>query len=171
MSSRQSAGLSYVDIITTTHRISGGLQPGGKPLSDILNDRSQSFLLLANVYVSRLDKAGEIGAHAPVAYLSKDNLVFVVVGMKDARIPEQSRFGAQEYQALVTMPRFEVRGKILGPRRLDLRSFSPAALDPFIILTEASAQHVEEPDVEFTGEAILINRGRLESLCLTELVL
>jgi hypothetical protein len=168
MSSRQSGGLLYVELITTTHRISGGLSPGGKPFRDVLNDRSQSFLLLSNVYVSRLEKPGEIGAHAPVAYMAKDGLVLAIVTSKEAGFPERGRFGSQEYQALATMPGFEVRGQFIGPRRLDLRSFSPAALEPFIALTEATAQYVEVPGVEFSGEAILVNRDRLESLCLTE---
>jgi hypothetical protein len=168
MSSRQALGTTYVDFITTTHRISGGVQVGPKPFSDVLNDRSQSYILLSNVYVSRLDKPGEIGAHAPVAYLAKENLVFVIVLSREARPAESGRFGAQEYEALITLPGFEVRGKFMGPRRLDLRSFSPATLDSFVVLTEASAQSLALPDIVFSGEAILVNRLRLESLCLTE---
>jgi hypothetical protein len=168
MSSRQSLSMTYVDFITTTHRISGEVHTGAKPFGDVLNDRSQSYLFVSNVYVSRLDKPGEIGAYAPLAYLAKDNLTFVIVPSRDARSPEPGRFGAQEYEALATMPGFEVRGKFVGPRRLDLRSFSPAALDSFVILTEASAQSVDVPDVVFSGEVILANRARLESLCLTE---
>jgi hypothetical protein len=168
MSSRQSVGMTYVDFITTTHRISGEVHIGAKPFGDVLNDRSQSYLLLSNVYVSRLDKPGEIGAHAPVMFLAKDNLMFAIVPSRDARLPEPSRFGAQEYDALVTMPGFELRGKFVGPRRLDLRSFSPAALESFVVLMEASAQSVDVPGVVFSGEAMLVNRARLESLCLTE---
>lgn len=168
MSSRQVTGTTCVDFFTTTHRISGGVQTGPKPFSDMLNDRSQSYLLVSNVYISRLDRPGEIGAHAPVAYLAKDNLIFVIVPSRDARPPEPGRFGAQEYEALVTVPGFEVRGKFIGPRRLDLRLFSPAALEAFIVLTGATAQSLDLPDVQFSGEAILINRARLESLCLTE---
>jgi hypothetical protein len=168
MSSRQSPGTTYVDFITTTHRISGAVPSGPKPFSDVLNDRSQSYLLLANVYVSRLDKPGEIGAHAPAAYLAKDNLIFVIVPSREARLPEAGRFGAQEYDALATLPGFEVRGKFVGPRRIDLRSFSPAALEAFVVLTGASAHSVGVPDVLFSGEAMLVNRERLESLCLME---
>jgi hypothetical protein len=168
MSNSQSVGMTYVDFITTTHRISGGVQTGAKPFGDMLNDRSQSYLLLSNAYVSRLDKPGEIGAHAPVAFLAKDNLIFAIVPSRDARSSEPGRFGTQEYDALVTMPGFELRGKFIGPRRLDLRSFSPANLELFVGLMEASAQSVDVPGIVFSGEAILINRARLESLCLTE---
>ncbi len=168
MSSRQSVGLTYLDFFTTTHRISGGVHAGAKPFSDLLNDRSQSYVFLSNIYVSRLGKPGEIGDHAPMAYLAKDNLLFVIVPSREARLPEMGRFSAQEYQALVTLPGFELRGTFVGPRRLDLRTFSPATLEPFVVLVEATAQSLDVSDAAFGGEAILVNRARLESLCLTE---
>lgn len=168
MSSRPTSSVTPVDFFTSTHRISGGIQAGAKPLSDILNDKSQSYLLVSNVYISRLDEPGAIGAHAPVAYLAKENLSFVIVPAREARVPEGGRFTSQAYQALVTLPGFEVRGKFHGPRRIDLRSFSPAVLDAFLVLTEATAQSIPVPDIVYSGEAILVNRASLESLCLNE---
>ncbi len=168
MSSRQSNTLISVDFFTTTHRISGSTQAGVKPLSDQLNDRSQSYLLVSNVYVSQLDDPGAIGAHAPVAYLSKENLAFAILPAREARIPESGGYARQTYEALATLPGFEIRGSFVGPRRFELRSFSPATLDPFLVLTNATAQSMVSSEVVYDGEAILVNRGRLESLCLSE---
>jgi hypothetical protein len=125
--------------------------------------------LLSNVYVSRLGSAAEIGAHASVAYLLKENLSFAIVSARETRAPDRGRFTVHEYEALVTLPRWEMRGSFIGPHRLDLTSFSPANLDPFLVLTEATAWLVDEPSEAFSGEAILVNRIRLESLCLSEL--
>ena len=166
MSSRQQTPLTYVDFFTTTHRISCGIQPSVAPLSDQLNDHSQSYLMVSNVYISRLDTPGDIGAHASVAYLSKENLTFVIAPAREVRISEAGRFTAQEYQALISVPGFEVRGRFHGPSRIHLRSFSPAALDAFVVLLEATAQSTTSPNTVFSGEVILINRARLESLCL-----
>jgi hypothetical protein len=168
MSAAQFGDLIQADFFTTTHRISGGVQTGPKPLSDLLNDRTQSYLLLFSVSVSRLDQAIELGTHAPVAYLSKDNLNFVIVPSRETRAPDGSRFTAHEYQALVTLPGCEIRGKFVGPHRLDLKSFSPAILQAFVVLTEASARLTGVPEATFGGEAILVSRARLESLCLVE---
>jgi len=165
---RQFDGLANFDFFTSTHRISGQVETGNKLLSDILNDRSQSYLLVFNVYVSRLDDPGTIGAHAPTAYLSKENVTFVIVPSREVHRPDQSRFSSQQYKALVTLPGVEVRGDFSGPHRFDLRTFSPAALDAFIVLRDASAQIVDLPDVTFGGEAILVNRARVESFCLSE---
>jgi hypothetical protein len=168
MSSGQFEKMSSADFFTSTHRISGKIETKSKPLSDYVNDRSQSYLLAFNVYVSRLDQPGQIGAHAPSAYIAKDNLGFVIVPSRKVRTPDQTRFSSQTYDALVTLAGVEVHGKFAGPHMFDLRTFSPAALDPFIVLTEASAVFVALPEVTFSGEAILINRARLESFCLGE---
>jgi hypothetical protein len=166
--SNQPETLTTADFITTTHRISGQVQTGPRPMSDLLNDKSQSFLLAYNVYVSRLEQAGEIGTHTSVAYLSKENLNLVIVPAREARASDLGRFAAQDYEALVTLAGFEVTGKFAGPHRFDLRNFSPAALDSFFPLTEATARVVGTPGLVFNSEAILINRSRLQSLCLRE---
>ncbi|MEJ2210772.1 MAG: hypothetical protein P8129_17270 [Anaerolineae bacterium] len=166
--SSQADGLTTADFVTTSHRISGQVQTGVKPLSDFLNDHSQSYLMAYNVYVSRLDRAGEVGTHAPMAYLSKDNLSFVVVPAREARAPDRNRYAAVEYEVLVTMAGFEVRGKFVGPHRIDLRTFSPATLESFLLLSEATADVMSVADLSFQGDAILVNRSRLQSLCLIE---
>lgn len=168
MSSRQSDTIVKVEFFTTTHRITGEVDTGPRPLSDVLNNKTQSYLAVFNVYVSRLAEPGKIGAHAPVAFLSKDNLSFVIVPSRESRAPDHGRFSAHVYDALATLPDFEVRGKFSGPQRLDLHSFSPAALDAYLVMSDATAQLADDPEAIFSGEVILINRTRLESLNLSE---
>jgi hypothetical protein len=168
MSSVQFGRVAQADFFTTTHRISGQVNTGPKPLSDMLNDRSLSYIMAVNVYVSRLVEPGEIVAHMPVAYLSKENLSFVIVAAREARQAERTRFSAQEYKVLVTLPAYEITGKFLGPLRVDMQVFSPASLDPFLLVTEATAQIVALPEVSFCGEAILVNGARLENFGLSE---
>ena len=169
MSSRQPEGLTRVDFFTMTHRISAQVQTGARPLSDLLNDRSQSYLLVFSVVVVPLGQAtGKDRSRAAYAYLSKENLSFVVVPSRQARAPERSRYAVVEREVLATLPGFEVRGRFLGPQRADLWGFSPAILEPFLVLAEAEARITATPEVTFSGEAILVNRSRLESLCLVE---
>ncbi len=164
----QTDTLTTADFITATHRLSGQVQTGNKPLSDLLNDRSQSYLLVFNLYVSRLDRPGEIGAYAPVAYLSKEKISFVIVPMREVRLPDTGRLTSQGYEVLAILPGFEIRGSFAGPPRFDLRTFSPAILEPFLAVTNATVQIVGLPEVTFHGEAILVNRAQMEGLCLGE---
>lgn len=164
----QADTLTTADFITATHRISGQVQTGNRPLSDLLNDRSQSYLLVFNLYVSRLDRPGEIGAYAPVAYLSKEKICFVIVPAREVRLPETGRFTSQKYEVLAILPGFEIRGSFAGPPRFDLRAFSPAILESFIAVMDATVQIIGLPDVTFHGEAILVNRAQMEGFCLNE---
>jgi hypothetical protein len=168
MSSRQSGSLTPAEFFMAAHRISAKVQTGPRPLSDLLNDRSQSYLLVFDVRVSVFDAADESRIRAPEAYLSKENLNLVIVPSREARMPERSRYAVLEREVLATLPGFEVRGQFLGPLRSDLWHFSPATLDPFVALTEATARIAGLPDLALSGEVILINRLRLESFCLLE---
>lgn len=169
MSSRQLESLSRADFFTTAHRISAQVQTGPRPLNDLLNDRSQSYLLAFNASVVPLgEAAGRDRVHLPFAYLSKENLIFVLVSSREVRPPERSRYAALEREVLVTLAGFEVRGRHLGPQRADLWNFTPATLDPFVLLMGATARIAARPEVAFSGEVILVNRSRLESYCLVE---
>ena len=168
MSSRQAGNLTKVDFFTSTHRLTCEVETGPRPLVDRLNDTSQSYLPLYNIYASRLSEPADIVTHAPVAFLSKANMNLVIVPVLETRAGERTRFAAHEYNVVVTLSGFEVQGKFLGPHRVDLHTFSPSALDPFVTLVETSAQMVDLPDAVFQGEAILFNRARMECLYLLE---
>jgi len=168
MSSRQSENLTTADFFTSSHRIRAQVQTGPRPLSDLLNDRSQSYLLVFNVRLSALDGTAEGRTRGPEAYVSKENLSFVLVSSREARSPERGRYAVLERQVLVTLPGFEVRGRFLGPLRSDLWTFSPATLDPFVVLTEATVVRANAPEVTFEGEVALVSRARVESFCLLE---
>ena len=71
MSSRQLESLTLAEFFTTNHRLLARVQTGARPLSDLLNDRSQSFLLVFQVQVFPLHLVAKSGTRAPEAYLSK----------------------------------------------------------------------------------------------------
>ena len=166
MSSRQSESLATFDFFTTTHRIEAQVQTGSRLLSDLMNDQSQSFLLVFNVRLSRLEKEARLEAIASTAYLSKENLGFVVAPSREVRKPERGRYAAYEREVLVTLPGFELEGRFLGPHRSDLWTFSPATLGPFFVLTAATARIAAVPDFTLGGDTILVNRDRVESIFL-----
>ena len=63
MSSRHPGNLTQVDFFTGTHRLTGEVETGPRPLVDRLNDTSQSYLSLYNVYASRLSEPADIITH------------------------------------------------------------------------------------------------------------
>ncbi|MGD9404789.1 MAG: hypothetical protein PVH95_06520 [Anaerolineae bacterium] len=166
MSSRQSDNLATIEFFTTTHRIVAQVQTASRPFCDLINDRSQSYLLVFNVRLSHLEKDARLEAIASAAYISKENLDFAIAPSREVRKPERGRYTSYEREVLVTLPRFELEGRFLGPQRADLWTYSPATLDPFFVLTAATARIAAAPDVTMSGDAILVNRDRIESICL-----
>ena len=166
MSSRQPEGLTTFDFFTSTHRIEAQVQTGSRMISDLMNNQSQSFLLVFNVRLTRLEKEARLEAIASAAYLSKENLGFVVAPSREVRKPERGRYAAYEREVLVTLPGFELAGRFLGPHRSDLWTFSPATLDPYFVLTAATARIAAAPDASLGGDTILVNRDRVESIFL-----
>jgi hypothetical protein len=165
-SGRQPEGLATFDFFTSTHRIEAQVQTGTRLVSAILNDQSQSFLLVFNARLSRLEKEARLEAIASAAYLSKENLGFVIAPSREVRRPERGRYAAYEREVLVTLPGFELTGRFLGPQSSDLWTFSPATLDPFFVLTAATARIAAVPDASLDGDTILVNRDRMESILL-----
>ena len=165
-SSRQSERLATFDFFTSTHRIEAQVQTGSRLISDLMKDQSQSFLLVFNVRLLRLGKEARLEAIASAAYLSKRNLEFVLAPSREVRRPERGRYTTYEREVLVTLPGFELEGRFLGPQRSDLWTFSPATLDPFFVLTAATARSTAAPDVSLGGDTILVNRDRVESIFL-----
>jgi hypothetical protein len=166
VSSRQPEGLTTFDFYTSTHRIEAQVQTGSRPISDLMNNQSQSFLLVFNVRLSRLEKEARLEAIASAAYLSKENLGFVIAPSREVRRPERGRYAAYEREVLVTLPGFELTGRFLGPQSSDLWTFSPATLDPFFVLTAARARIAAAPDAKLDGDTILVNRDLVESIFL-----
>ena len=165
-SGRQPEGLATFDFFTSTHQIEAQVQTGSRLITDLLNDQSQSFLLVFNVRLSRLEKEARLEAIASAAYLSKENLGFVIAPSREVRKPERSRYTAYEREILVTLPGFELEGRFLGPQRSDFWTYSPATLDPFFVLTAATARIAAAPDANLVGDTILVNRDRVESIFL-----
>jgi len=91
---------------------------------------------------------------------------FVVPPSREVRKPERGRYASYEREVLVTLPGFELGGRFLGPQRADLWTYSPATLDPFFVLTAATVRIAAVPDFTLGADAILVNRDRLESICL-----
>jgi hypothetical protein len=61
--SSQRGGLLAADFFTAAYRMSGHVDAGKRRLADILSDRLSDFLLLQDIYVSRIYRPGEIVAH------------------------------------------------------------------------------------------------------------
>ncbi|GAB4547899.1 MAG: hypothetical protein Kow0063_42700 [Anaerolineae bacterium] len=163
--------LLAADFFTTAYRMSAHVDTGKRRLADILSDRLSDFLLLQDIYVSRIYKPGEIVAHYKTGSLLKDRITFVVLpteadGLsKDHVYPALTR---QMREVFVTVPSFEIQGALRVVGKLDLQALLSIGTDRFMPLLHATASSSLLPQVQFSGPVILVNRSSLELFCVAD---
>lgn len=163
--------LLAADFFTTAYRMSAHVDTGKRRLADILSDRLSDFLLLQDIYVSRIYKPGEIVAHYKSGSLLKERITFVVLpteadGLsKDHTYPALTR---QLREVFVTVPSFEIQGALRVVGKLDLQVLLSIGTDRFMPLLNATASSSLLPQVQFSGPVILVNRSRLELFCVAD---
>ena len=76
-------GWVSVDFFTHSYRISGAVDVRRLPLADQLNDRTISYLMLEDTYVSPISRPGDITASYSIAALRKENITMAVLTKKE----------------------------------------------------------------------------------------
>jgi hypothetical protein len=160
--------LDFAEFFTYQHRITGAVRSGGLRLTDVLNDDLTSSVELIKVEVTRhLTPAKVVAAHAS-ALLDKKGILFAISGAQSGSAVERSFFkhvDTTEWDVLVTVPFFELRGKFHVRGTSDLKTMWLAWTGQFVPLTAATAVFTLYPDVEFTGDVIIVNRAHTEMVC------
>jgi hypothetical protein len=163
--------LLAADFFTATYRMSGHVDTGKRRLADILSDRLSDFLLLQDIYVSRIYKPGEIVAHYKTGSLIKDQITFVVLPTETDGLSKDHVYPAltrQMQQVFVTVPSFEIRGSLKVVGKFDLKALLAIGTDKFIPLLDATAASSLLPHVQFSGPVILVNKSCVELFCVAD---
>jgi len=162
---RFSGRLVTADFFTHSYRISAQVNVRGRTLLETLNDRLTSYLELQDAYVSRISKPGEIIGTYNFASLRKDGISFVLLSTPDTEVTERpvyTYFTKRPYLVFVTVPSFEIKGKLLAPAKLDLQVYLVKEAENFLTLSEAQAVVTEMPQISFSGVTFFVNKARIE---------
>ncbi|MFQ5612926.1 MAG: hypothetical protein ACE5H9_12415 [Anaerolineae bacterium] len=163
--------LLTADFFTADYRLSASVNVANRRLADILSDRISDFLEVRNVYVSRINSPGQIIGTYPQGALIKSHINFVVLpteadGLsKDHTYPA---FNRQANPAFMTLPSFEIRGKLQVTGKLNLRALLAIGTKKFMPLLQATATAALHPDISFSGPVILVNKVAIEVFCLDQ---
>ncbi|UCC85762.1 MAG: hypothetical protein JSV81_12955 [Anaerolineales bacterium] len=164
-------GLLAADFFTTAYRMSGHVSTGNRRLSDILSDRLSDFLLLQDIYVSRIYKPGEIVAYYKTGSLIKAQITFVVLPTEADGLSKDHIYPAftpHLREVFVTVPSFEIRGSLRIVGKLDLQALLAIGTDNFMPLMNATASSSLLPTVQFAGPVILVNKPSVELFCVAD---
>jgi hypothetical protein len=153
-------------LLTQDYSFTGGLFLREQRLSDFLNDRRDSTILLRNASVARLEDPAKIIEKTPFSIVPK-------VGIVLAFEPPQktSPFGRpvlkypkQKYDVFLAMDSMEVHGKLNVQGPLNLRQAVTNMAESFIPITEAVVALNDNPNLILKREAVLVNVQRIRFL-------
>jgi hypothetical protein len=158
-----------VDFFSHSHRISTQFLIRGRPLGDVLNDHTLSYVDLDIAYVSRIDKPGDLVADYSLAILRKENISFCVVAaqveLAVKAVPSAQYFAKRSRPAFCTVPSFEITGHIDVPGHLDLHKMMAVGVERFMPIYRGTATISLLQSVSFSGELILVNKESVQVLC------
>lgn len=159
-----------VDFFSHSHRISTQFLIRGRPLINTLNDHTLSYIDLDIAYVSRIDKPGDLIADYSLSILRKENISFCVVAsqieMAIKTKPSAQYFSRRSRTVFCTVPSFEITGLIDVPTGDDLHQMMAIGVERFMPIFNATATISLLQSVSFSGELILVNKERVQVLCI-----
>jgi hypothetical protein len=163
-------GFVAADFFTHTHRISARADTRKRSLADNLNDRLTSYLELYETFISRLHRPGEIVTSYNLASLRKDSITLVVLAAEEETSGRHAYgyFAKQLYDVFLTVPSFEIRGRLKVIGKLDLHVLLVKGTERFISISNPVASPCLSPDITFTGGTVLVNKSRIELFCISE---
>ena len=153
-------------VFTQDYSITGGLFLKEQRLSDFLNDKRDSTILLRNTSVARLEDPAKILEKTPFSIIPKAGMVLAFeppqrttpVGRPILKYPKQ------KYDVFLAMDSMEVHGKLNVQGPLNLRQTITNMAESFIPITEAIVTLKANPDMIIRREAVLINVQRIRLL-------
>jgi hypothetical protein len=157
--------LLTADIFTSRHRLSASIPIYNRRLGDILNDRLTDFLQVRNVYVSRINRPGDIVGTYKLASLIKKQINFVVLPTEADGLSQEHKYNAFSKSAedvFMTLPSFEVIGRLEIIGKFDLKALLAIGTSKFMPIFQGKAINALNPEVNFSGPVILVNKEALE---------
>lgn len=165
-------GWVTADFFTHSYRISGAVDVRRLLLADQLNDRTTSYLMLEDAYVSPIDRPGEITASYAMAVLRKENVTMAVLTSKDdGRSKKESYgsyFGTSLKNVFITVPQFEIRGFLQVVGKFDLHALLATGTDRFMGVLDGTTFASLKPEIQFDGGIILVNKDAVGVMCIKE---
>ena len=150
-------------IITQHYSITGGLFLHEQRLSDFLNDKRDSTIMLRNTSLARLEEPAKIIEKMPFSVIPK--LGIELVFEPPQKITQTGRqyikYPKQKYDIFVALDGMEVHGKLNQQGPLDLRHAITNMSESFIPITGAVVTFKDTPGMVLKREAVLLNVQRI----------
>lgn len=165
----QPRGLLTADFLLESDRISGQVNVRARPLIDQLDDTTSSFLDLEDVYLSPITRPSELNQGFPAATLRKTAIHAAVLTRFEDGLSRHQAYGSYlgniPHDVLLITSRYQVRGRVLLPPKMQLQTVIVAGTTRFLLVSEATVTLTEHPEISFAGGAILVNMEQVTAFC------
>jgi hypothetical protein len=155
--------LYQIVLLTQDYSFVGGMFLHEQRLSDFLNDKRDSTILLRNASVARLEDPARILEKTPFSIIPKLGIVLAFEPPQKTNPLERHiiKYPKQKYDVFLVMDSMEVHGKLNVQGPLNLRQAITNLAESFIPITEAIVTLKANPSVVIKREAVLLNVQRI----------
>jgi hypothetical protein len=161
-----------LDLFTDSYRVSGNTVVTGAGIHGELSNETSDFLLLGNVYISRIHQPGEIVAGYNEASFRKDNINFIILQDRKDGVPMGTQHGRSVYlrgrpvAVFLTIPGFEISGEIFYEGKPTTSAIVFQSLGRFLHIFSARALASIYPEISYSGDLIMVHKDRIGICCM-----
>lgn len=159
-----------VEIYSSSHRILGRVLPGPGGLYRYLNLPTRSSIEVDGAHLSRLHQPGRLVARYPRLWLSKDDIVAVLLSSRGeigpVSVPRGGYSTLQQQWVHILLPGFELRGIMEAAGKLDFSPYLAETETGFSPLFSAHLEGVPFSDVQAETPAMLFNHTMVTGMAL-----
>ena len=150
-------------IFTQQHSISGGIFLHDQRLSDYMNDRRDTNIMLRNASVSRLENPTKVLEKTQISFIPKSGIVLAFEPPQKGPTPPQRfiKYSKEKYEIFLITDGMEVRGNIHFQGTLDLLHMLTNSTQSFLPITQATVSIEANPNFLLKQETILVNPQRI----------
>lgn len=164
---RISAGRVTADFFTSSYRFSASIIVYKRRLIDVLSDRLTDYLDIVDIYISRINKPGDIVATYKKGSLVKDEITFILLSNEVEAISKERFYSSRDdIPIFISVPSFEIHGRLKwGNRDLDIKKILSVESQNFLSISNVTSVNSLVPEISFEGPMALVNKTKVQVLC------
>jgi hypothetical protein len=157
------------DLFTGAYRMTGRLSVGAAGVVGLLNDTNRSGAMIEDAYISYVHTPGQIMDHFQQVRFAKRGMEAILLPKRDDIGPAgvvRGGFGKiAQYQVLITTDVFEIRGTLELPGKFEPETILFEGSGRFFPVYNATVNAYVRADAKYSGDAVLINREKVTTVC------
>ena len=151
------------EFYTFDHMIHGFVDTPQERLSDFLNLKNETTVVIRDAEISRLLGRGKSPPiRMPETRMEKHSVLFAYPVVRDMTTKSIYRRSIRQvYPVAIILPNFELVGSIHLTEKLEIRRILLSRADDFIPLTDATAIYSLYPAITIWRNTIVFNKNRM----------